>query len=246
MKITENSPLIKDHRPYVLWRRSPIKSKNELDLEVQLAIAREFTKRGPAKIFTDEYTGTDLRECENLWKAVDYCVQKGYRLIIAKADRFHKIDEAIEVLHTVGEGNLSFCDLPIVNEQNLSVLFNVIESHNIMGKISTKVALDNRRDQIDENGGWYSKSGNWCKRLGNDKGCDMTKAHAAAHAMVSAKHQEWMKTSPAFQFVRQQINLGRPRKEIIEECHKMGLTSRSGMPLTAAILSHWVKLMGEQ
>lgn len=247
-----SSLLIHDKRPYVLWRRVSTKGqgKSELGLEAQLAIARVFTKREPAAIFQDVHSGTKLDECEGLWKAIDYCKENNYLLVIAKTDRFRNVRQALEVLEAVGEGNLSFCDMPSVNKFILTIMFAVWESQAMMGRINTKLALEERKKQAEKNGGWTSKAGNWKTHLGNDKGYDMSRAWTASHKASTDRHQEWMETSAGFQFVRRQLMRGRPRKEIIEDFNYnfehgiQGFATRTGKRLTDATLSNWIKYMG--
>lgn len=60
---------------------------------------------------------------------------------------------------------------------------------------------------------------------------------------------EWMKTNPGFLWVKQQLAMGRARKDIILEFnikHKTdpeNYSSRQGKEISAAILSHWSKLV---
>lgn len=54
----------------------------------------------------------------------------------------------------------------------------------------TKSALKVRQKQISEQGGFISKKGNRCTKLGNSKGCDMTSAHAASAAKRTAEAKE--------------------------------------------------------
>lgn len=250
--IDNNIMLIRDERPYVLWRRvsTQEQGKSELGLEAQLAIARVFTKKEPVAVFQDVYSGTKLDGCVNLWKAIDYCKENGYLLVIAKTDRFRNVRQALDVLEAVGEGNLAFCDMPSVNKFILTIMFAVWESQAMMGRINTKLALQERKKQAEKNGGWTSKNGNWKTHLGNDKGYDMSKAWSASHKASTDRHQEWMETSAGFQFVKRQLMRGRSRKEIIEDFNDnfehgiQGFCTRTGKKLTEATLSQWIKHMG--
>lgn len=243
--------LIRDKRPYVLWRRVSTKKqgKSELGLEAQLAIAQIFTKKEPVAVFTDVHSGTKLDECVNLKKAIEYCKENDCLLVIAKTDRFRNVRQALEVLEAVGEGNLSFCDMPTVNKFILTIMFAVWESQAMMGRINTKLALNERKKQAEKHGGWTSKSGNWRTHLGNDKGCDMTACLAAGHKAITDRHQEWMASSAGFQFVKRQLMRGRPRKEIIEDFNEnfehgvQGFTTRTGKKLNEVTLCRWIKYM---
>ena len=78
-----------DPRPYALWRRCSTQEQGEsgLGLAAQLTIAQMFMGKDPVEVFTDVYTGTKLKQCVGLWKAIDFCKEHGYLLVVAKADR---------------------------------------------------------------------------------------------------------------------------------------------------------------
>lgn len=244
--------LIKDKRPYVLWRRVSTKTQGEsgLGLEAQYTIAKAFTGREPEKIYTDVYSGTKLKDCEQLWAAIQYCKERDRLLVIAKTDRFRNVKEALEVLDAIGEGNLSFCDIPSVNRMILTIMFSVWESQAMMGRINTKLALQERLKQAAEKGYWVSKTGRVRTHLGRDKGCNMDTAVAKAVATRQERLREWQETSVGYQWVQRQLLRGVPREQIIDEFnefHKMGVQgfeSRAGNRMTKAILSQWEKKMG--
>lgn len=156
--------MMTNNRPYVLWRRVSTKQQGNsgLGLDAQLTIAEYFMHGEPAKVFTDVYSGTKLAECPNLNRAMKYCKEHGYLLVIAKTDRFRNVKEALAILDEMGEGNLSFCDLPITDRTVLTMMFAIWERQAIMGRINTKRALDERKKQ----GKWISKSGRECSKLG--------------------------------------------------------------------------------
>lgn len=245
--------LIKDTRPYVLWRRVSTKGQGDsgLGLDAQLAIARTFTQREPVEVFTDVYTGTKLKECENLWKAIETCKEKNYLLIIAKTDRFRNVKEALEVLDAVGEGNLAFCDTPVVNRMILTILFSVWECQATMGRINTKIALNERRKQLEKNGFWISNTGNVRTHFGQPRGYNMMAA--CYEPLVKAKTDkaaEWRANSRGYQWVKRQLFKGRPRKEIIEEYNENldlgleGFATQKNSRMTRGLLSQWAKEMG--
>lgn len=244
------SLLVKDKRPYVLWRRVSTKEQggSGLGLAAQLTIARAFTGREPVKVYTDVYSGTKLKECFNLWKAIDYCKENECLLVIAKSDRCRNVSQAIEILDKVGDGNLVFCDTPSSDRFVLTILWAMWERQATMGRINTKIALDERKKQADRDGGWVSKRGNWREHLGNDKGCDMMPAVKASAKKRSELGAQWRETSPGYQWVRRQLLRGKmSRNEIIEEFNENmrlgvpGFSSMHGKPLTAALLSLWAK-----
>lgn len=246
--------LIKDPRPYVLWRRVSTKKQGNsgLGLEAQLNLATLFTGREPSRIFTDVYSGTKLRECVGLWEAIRYCKENNHLLIIAKTDRFRNVREALEVIDEVGSQNISFCDMPYVDRMILTIMFSVWEKHALMGRVNTRLSLAERKRQAQANGGWISKNGNWRTQLGHQKGfykpTDETKAKIGA-----SNHNnmiEWSEQSVGVEWVRRQVERGMPRAQIIEQfniCRESGadgFSTKTGKPLTKAILSKWISRMG--
>lgn len=248
----DDSLLIKDQRPYVLWRRVSTREQGDsgLGLKAQLTIARAFTRREPVRVMTDVYSGTKLRECRNLWEAIDYCKEHNTLLVIAKTDRFRNVKEALEVLDSIGEGNLAFCDLPMVNRMILTIMFSVWESQAMIGRFNTKVALDERRRQLEEKGYWISNAGNKRTFFGRGKGCDNTKAIMASAKSKADSAAEWRENSVGYQWVRKQLIRGRSRQDIIEEFNEnrdlgiAGFCTRKGCALTAGQLSIWAREMG--
>lgn len=242
--------VIHEYRPYVLWRRVSTKEqgKSELGLDAQLTIARTFMGREPAAMFTDVHSGTKLKQCEGLWKAVDVCHEKGYVLVIAKSDRCRNVQEALEILDAVGERNLIFCDLQTCDRFILTVMWAMWERQAIMGRINTKLALAERKKQIAENGGFFSKAGNWCDHLGARKGEDKAQGrHSGEGTRRLAK--EWREESPLYLWVEMQVANRRPRKDILREAadlysknpDKWG--TPQGACLSKGVLSRWITEM---
>lgn len=177
-----------DNRPYVLWRRVSTKQQGAsgLGLDAQRSIAEYFMRGEPVKVFTDVYSGTKLAECPNLNRAMKYCKEHGYLLVIAKTDRFRNVREALAILDEMGEGNLSFCDLPITDRTVLTMMFAIWERQAIMGRINTKRGLAEAR-----------KRG---VRLGREKGCDLSAAHEAASLARTNAKIAWREGSQAYDY----------------------------------------------
>lgn len=240
---------IEDRRGYILWRRVSTKMQGEsfLGLEAQETIAKAFMGKDPVDVYTDVHTGTKLKECVGLWEAIKRCKENDLVLVIAKTDRFRSAQEALEVLDAVGERNLIFCDLPSCDRFILTVMFAMHERTAMIGRINTRVALAERKRQIERDGGFFSKSGNWCTHLGGKKGDDLSKARAAAAAVANKKSSDWRDSSPLYSWAQVQYYKKRPRKEILEEAEKLFQKSpeiyctRQGKMLTKGILSVWVR-----
>lgn len=249
-----------NNRSYVLWRRVSTKQQgdSELGLKAQVAIAEYFMHSEAEKVFTDVYTGTKLSECKNLWKAIKYCKENGYLLVIAKTDRFRNVAEALNVLDEIGEGNLVFCDLPTTDRTVLTIVFALWERQAIQGRINTRVALEERKKMQAKGERWISKSGRECDRLGrpadgiDDHGRPYWDLSAAAEAASQKRMDEkirWKETSSAYKWAMARVKEGMPRKEIVRlfnEQHELNpdvYCTRTGKPLTEATLSIWCREM---
>lgn len=168
---------------YISWIRVSTKRQGEsgLGLEAQQAYIRYTMRCEPIKEFSDVWTGTKLSTAVNLRKAIDLCKEKKYTLVIAKADRFRDVRQALEILDELGEDNIIFCDCPPpTSRMMLTIMFAVYEQQAIIGRINTKRGLNSIKDRIKQGGVYVSKAGNAITHLGNSKGCDMSVASLAA------------------------------------------------------------------
>jgi len=113
----------------------------------------------------------------------------------------------------------------------------------------TKSALDARKVAIKENGGFFSKRGNYRTHLGNPKGVDMAPANFASGAANRKRANEWRSDSALYIWVERQVLRNRSRKEILEEAQELYKTNpqkfctREGKMLTKGTLSRWVHEM---
>lgn len=245
---------VEDRRPYVLWRRVSTDGQGDsgLGLDAQEAIVLANMQRDYVQMFTDVYSGTKLKQCVGLWEAIELCKKNDYLLVIASYDRFRNVQEALEVVDCVGERNILFCDLPSSDRFVLTIMFAVAEKQAMMIQLKTKLALAERKKQIKQDGGFFSKSGNWCTHLGNKKGASMKEAHQAGHAALHQISQDWRETSPLYSWVTIQVFKRRPRKDILEEAQELynrnpdKYCTRQGKPLSKGVLSVWVNELQKQ
>lgn len=113
-------------------------------------------------------------------------------------------------------------------------------------RIRTKQALEQRKEQIELYGGFYSKSGRWITKLGAEKGRDMSPAWKEAQKVIANKKNAWRDTSVGYKWVIEQVKAGIPRKTIIEEFNKRHETNPfdystpKGAALSKGTLSRWI------
>lgn len=214
---------IQESRPYVLWRRVSTEGQgiSGLGLEAQTTIAKMFMGKDPVEIFTDVYSGTKLKLCKGLWEAIALCKENNYVLVVAKVDRFRSVTEALEVLDAIGERNIIFCDTQTADRFVLTVLFAMNERQAIIGRVNTKIALAERQKEIHRNGGFTSKAGNWCTRLGNETGvCYPQAIHAMAQRRIE-KSMDWKNNSALYTWLTIQVLKGRKQDDILAEAGKL-------------------------
>lgn len=110
----------------------------------------------------------------------------------------------------------------------------------------TRSAIDARKDLIEKDGGFISKTGNFCTHLGNPKGVDTSLATMASCIKKRSEKEEWRRAG-LFAWVELQLRKGRRRKDIVAEAQEMYAkdpdrwSTRKGRPLTEATLSLWAK-----
>lgn len=238
---------IRESRPYVLWRRVSTEGQGEsgLGLAAQESIAKMFMGKDPVEIFTDVYSGTKLRQCKGLWDAIALCKKEGYVLVIAKSDRCRNVQEALDIVDAIGERNLIFCDIPSTDRFILTVMWAMWERQAIMGQVNTKIALAERKKQIKKDGGFISKSGNFCDHLGRKKG---DKNPNAVRAMCDKKVEnatDWKMKSPLYLMVSNMLLKGESRKKILQTAGELYekdpvlYGTRTGKRLGEGVLSGW-------
>lgn len=158
-------------KKFVSWRRVSTKKqeKSGLGLEAQKDIISHFVNTEKGELiadFCEAYTGKDLNGCIELKKAIEFSKANDAILIIAKTDRFRNTIEALQIYDEMGEGKIYFCDLPHTDKFTLTIFFALAEREAMLISIRTKAALDVQKRKIEQEGGFYSKSGNWCTSLG--------------------------------------------------------------------------------
>ena len=236
-----------DPRPYVLWRRVSTEGQGEsgLGLSAQESIAKMFMGKDPVEIFTDVYSGTKLKQCKGLWAAIDLCKKENYVLVIAKSDRCRNVQEALDIVDAVGERNLVFCDLPSSDRFVLTILFAVWERQAVMGQVNTRLALAERKKQIKRDGGFISKSGNFCTHLGRKKGDENPNAVRAMCEKKTEIATDWKRRSPLYLMVTNMLLRGEPRKKILQIAEELyeedpvAYGTRRGCKLGEGVLSVW-------
>ena len=110
----------------------------------------------------------------------------------------------------------------------------------------TQMALDARKEMIRKNGGFVSKAGNWCTKLGREKGADTSAANIASCKAKTDAAMEWREGSSAYKLAIKRNAQGVPRARILEELGELweidpkAWGTRQGCRVSKGVLSKWL------
>lgn len=136
---------------FISWRRVSTKKQGRsgLGLEAQKEIIRFCVDANNGELVADycegAHTGKDLKGCIMLRKAISHAQALGAKLIIAKADRFRNVREALEIFDEM-KGQIVFCDAPPAEDMAtgrfiITLLFAFAEREALINSIRTKAGL---------------------------------------------------------------------------------------------------------
>ena len=113
---------------------------------------------------------------------------------------------------------------------------------------STKRGLEERKRLIEENGGFYSKSGKWVTKLGAPPGREISDKQIEASRRAHRLNRDtWRASSVGYNWVIEQLKAGVPRRTIVAEFNRRHETNpqdystRQGQALCEGTLSRWAK-----
>lgn len=99
----------------------------------------------------------------------------------------------------------------------LMATFAKIERDSLITR--TKAALDARKELIRENGGFISKSGRWCTKIGG--GSNRKEARIASIVSRTNAKVEWMNTSPLAKYLKNRWLQGWGFNDLLRDAHQM-------------------------
>ena len=100
----------------------------------------------------------------------------------------------------------------------LMATFAKIERDSLISR--TNAALEARKRLIKENGGFVSKSGRWCTRLGGPNASYKEAREASIVSRTNAKFA-WMQNSPLARYLKTRWQQGWGYMEMLRDAHKM-------------------------
>lgn len=222
-------------KKFVSWRRVSTKQqgKSTLGLEAQRDIISHFVNVENGELiadFCEVYTGKDLNGCTELRKAIEFAKANDAILIIAKSDRFRNTIEALQIYDEMGEGKIYFCDIPHTDKFTLTLFFALAEREAMLVSIRTKAALAVQKRKIEEEGGFISKSGNWCTSLGGN----VNGQSKGGKANGEKRRKEAMNDSinRTIAVMLQDCHTPQDVDKLADKLNAMGHTTKLGLPFT--------------
>ena len=197
-------------RQYISYRRVSTKrqQKSGLGLEAQEAIIGYFVERDGGEIVQDyceAYTGKELSGCKELQKAITHAQEIGAVLIIAKTDRFRNTQEALAIYEQMGDGNITFCDLPHTDKFTLTLMFAIAEREALMISLRTKQALAAKR----------ARGETWVRNT------DTRAANQASAKASTDRRLAWLMESVVGKYVQSRWQQGWSFTEILADLERL-------------------------
>lgn len=136
-------------------------------------------------------------------------------------------------------------NLTPINELILNsfAVFAKMERDSIVER--TRAGLNARKEAILRNGGFVSKSGRWCTKLGAEKGADTSAAVRASAKAATDRAVEWEQTADLPKYCRMRWEQGWTFGQIVEDVHRLyeidpiKYGTREGKKLNKGHLSRW-------
>lgn len=216
-------------KAYVAYYRVSTKGQGDsgLGLDAQRPVIEHFAHDGKIIAeFTDIQSGKSAKNRVELQKAIELCKSSGAVLIVAKADRLSRdVRDALEILDSLGEGQLACCDCPNSDRFTITIIFAVAERERELIRIRTKAALDQAK-----------KRGTVLGRPAGYQHSQDTKAAISKTAM--GRGYQWPQM--VITLVRQERDSGLSLQKIAEKMNALEVKAPRGGKLNA---SHIVKIL---
>lgn len=208
---------------------------------------------------TEEHISGTIKHTERKLYGLLMRCQSGDTIYVSELSRLGRnMSDLFQIVTTASDKGIKIIqckDGSVIENESIggkALLFALslaaeIEVANIRQR--TNMGLQARRELLERDGFFVSKSGKVCEHLGNAKGCDMSAAYTASIDARKKAAAEWKKNSAGYQWVKRQLIKGVPRKWIIEEFNENrasgmeGFCTSNGGPLSKGVLSKWVSEM---
>lgn len=217
-------------KKFISWRRVSTQRQGQsgLGLESQKTLIKGMLPYlGGGEIVADYcevYTGTDLRGCKELQKAIKHAKEIGGVLIIARTDRFRNTVEALQIYEEMGEGNIVFCDVPHPDKFSITMAFAFAEREALMRSITTKAALAAKK----------ARGETWVRNSDTTKAIIQSAKNKIARAKANPTNVFFY--NYVMQFEKRNGRLDPKDKEgyqkLADELNGLGQTTVTGLPYT--------------
>lgn len=216
---------------YVTYCRVSTKKQevSGLGLEAQRSIISAYLPKDAEVVgeFWEAHSGTDLKSCKELQRAISLTKSTGAILIVAKYDRFRDLRGALDILEELGEDKLFCCDMPSMSNPVVrTVMFTLAAEEARWISERTKAALAVRKRQIAEEGGFIStRGGNYVTSLGNPRWMDyIDSARESSLAAFTERYASDPKRKAAYTLAVDLMKRGDSRGKIISTLNALGDT----------------------
>ncbi len=141
--------------------------------------------------------------------------------------------------------DLNCSNLKAVDQMVLFALSFAAQCEKELIQSRTQSAIDARKEWIQKDGGFVSKTGNFCDHLGRKKGDKNPNAGLAMCAKKIENAAEWKRRSPLYMMATRLVLKGVPRNEILRmtdelyEKDPVAYGTREGCRLSKGVLSRW-------
>jgi len=141
--------------------------------------------------------------------------------------------------------DLDCSNLKAVDQMVLFALSFAAQCEKELIQSRTQSAIDARKEWILKDGGFVSKTGNFCDHLGRKKGDKNPNAGLAMCAKKIENAAEWKRRSPLYMMATRLVLKGVPRNEILRmtddlfEKDPVAYGTREGCRLSKGVLSRW-------
>lgn len=207
-----------------------------LGLSAQQEINRDFVKSVKGEIvatFKDVESGTH-RDRPGLLSAVEYCKKNGTILLVAKLDRLARdVEFTFKIINTGID--IHFVDMPSINTIILGVFAAVAQYERELISKRTSEALRQRKAQIERDGGFISKAGNWCTSLGANNNSQIEGGVSNAKKRIQSSLNDELNKTLALAL--QNVNTSEEIRALSDKMNRIGIKTHTGLDFTPSRLS---------
>lgn len=216
--------------------------KSGLGLEAQRNIVQSYCEGELVKEFTEIASGKSLLRRPLLEEAIAFCIENGYTLIVAKADRLSRDQHDATGIAKRLNNKLFCCDCP--DPDLLGLFFWFAQREREIISLRTKKALESRKKRIEKQDSPELTREGKTKFNGASKGVDTTKARSLALEVRKDIANE--KAQKIIELARDLRKGGDSLTTIAEKLNRYGYTTSRGKSYTPTAIKRVLERLGEK